>query len=259
MLKKYKIVLIGAGNLATQLGLTLHEKGFEILQVFSRTIESATALATRLNAVPTNDLAGLTDVADLYIYAVKDDALEKVINTVSVKNGIHIHTSGSVPMTVFASKQANYGVFYPLQTFKKEKRVNFEEIPIFVEASNLQTAENLQIIGEIVGKNIYQTTSEDRCLLHLSAVFACNFSNYLFTVAEKILQPTNIPFSALLPLIFESVEKLKTLTPQQSQTGPAARNDKKTIEKHLNLLAKEPQFQQLYQLLSDAILQNVNP
>ncbi|NCA80305.1 MAG: DUF2520 domain-containing protein [Sphingobacteriia bacterium] len=249
----HKIVLIGAGNLATQLGLALFDKGFDIVQVYSRTLEAARNLADQTKALFTNNLAAITPVADLYIYAIKDDALQEVINNVSVKSGLHVHTSGSLPIDVFRGKRELYGVFYPLQTFKKEKRVVFDDIPIFLEASDGEITNNMKVIANKISKSVFEAKSEDRKFIHLSAVFACNFTNHCYAIAEKILQPTGLPFSAMQPLIREGIEKLQTLTPEEAQTGPAVRNDTNVINKHLEMLKNQPDLAQLYQQMTEHI------
>ncbi|HHT61014.1 MAG TPA: DUF2520 domain-containing protein [Paludibacteraceae bacterium] len=251
--KNQHIVLIGAGNLATQLGLALYEQGYSIVQVYSRTIAAAQTLASQIKATATDNLAQLMPTANLYIYAIKDDALPEVINKVTIDYGIHVHTSGSVPMAVFEKKRTNFGVFYPLQTFKKEKRVDFQQIPIFLEASNKQTFDNLNDITKTISENVHNSTSEDRQTLHLSAVFACNFTNHFYAIAGEVLKSTNLPFAVLLPLIREGVNKLETLTPKEAQTGPAVRNDQNIINNHLKLLKAYPEWQEIYQQITKNI------
>lgn len=251
---KKTITLIGAGNLATSLATAMHAAGHDIAQVFSRTAEAAHALAQKVGATPCTDLAGIADGADLYIYAVKDDALEKAIDAVAAHGGMHAHTSGSVPMSVFAGKRTNYGVFYPFQTFTKEKIADFAEIPIFVDADKPQNVGFLTEIGASVSRTVYNLCDEDRQYLHLAGVFANNFSNCLYGMAAEILAEKRLPFDLLLPLITESIAKLRSLTPLEAQTGPAVRGDRQTIEKQRRLLAARPDLLEVYDLLTDNII-----
>lgn len=248
-----QIVLIGAGNLATQLGLALHKAGFDIIQVYSRTEVSAKTLAQHIGATFTTNLTEITPTADLYIYALKDDVLEEVINTVPITNGLHVHTSGSIKMSLFSKKQKNFGVFYPFQTFSKTKLVDFSEVPFLITANSDESIENLKVIANKLSHRIFVVNDEDRSFVHLSGVFACNFTNYLYTIAEQLLAERNLPFDILMPLITETVNKLKTLSPTEAQTGPAQRGDQLVITKQIQLLAQNPEWQKVYQLLTENI------
>lgn len=252
---KMNIVLIGAGNLATNLAMALQAQRYNIVQVFSRTEAAAQQLADQLGAPCTTRLTDLCTDADLYIYALTDEALPTVINNMPRINGIHVHTAGSMPMHIFDGKQANYGVVYPFQTFSKNKRVDFTHIPIFVEANNVQTLDLLTNTVRTISKNVYFANSEDRKFLHLSGVFANNFTNYLYTIAADLLAERGLPFEVLQPLIREGVGKLDSLSPIEAQTGPAVRGDHSVVSEHLRLLADHPAWAQLYQTLSEAIEQ----
>lgn len=248
-----QIVLIGAGNLATQLGLALHKAGFDIIQVYSRTEVSAKTLAQHIGATFTTNLTEIAPTADLYIYALKDDVLEEVINTVPITNGLHVHTSGSIKMSLFSKNQKNFGVFYPFQTFSKTKLVDFSEVPFLITANSDESIENLKVIANELSHRIFVVNDEDRSFVHLSGVFACNFTNYLYTIAEQLLAERNLPFDILMPLITETVNKLKTLSPTEAQTGPAQRGDQLVITKQIQLLAQNPEWQKVYQLLTENI------
>ena len=250
-----KIVFVGAGNLATNLALALQDARYHIVQVYSRTEASARLLAERLKSAYTTDVAHICTDADLYIYALTDEALPTVINNMPRINGIHVHTAGSMPMHIFDGKQANYGVVYPFQTFSKNKRVDFTHVPIFVEANNAQTLDLLINTVRTISKNVYFANSEDRKFLHLSGVFANNFTNYLYTIAADLLAERGLPFEVLQPLIREGVGKLDSLSPIEAQTGPAVRGDHSVVSEHLRLLADYPAWAQLYQTLSEAIEQ----
>ncbi len=249
-----KVVIIGAGNLATQLALSLKRTDVTLIQIYSRTEISAKALSELCQSSYTTDITKISTEADIYIYAVKDDALPKIIAQMPVTKGLHIHTAGSVDITVFEGKKEDFGVFYPMQTFSKNKLVDFSKIPVFIEANtngNLQTLHNF---ASQLSDNIINCDSKQRMALHLAAVFSCNFANHLFHIASNILQENKLDFKLMFPLINETIEKLQTLTPIEAQTGPAVRNDQTVISKHLEALKEMPNEQEIYRILSENIL-----
>ena len=224
-----KIVFIGAGNLATQLSAEIQKKVFDIIHVYSKTIESASALGNILNCNYTNNLSEINTQADLYIFSVKDSALPEVLPLINIENGIAVHTAGSVSMNIFKPFFKNYGVFYPLQTFSKSRKVDFSNIPFFIEGSDLNVINILKDAASEISDKVYFIDSEQRKQLHLSAVFACNFTNHMYDIASKILKENNIPFEALKPLIRETADKIDVLSPNDAQTGPAVRYDENII------------------------------
>lgn len=252
-LKRNKIVLIGAGNVATHLGISLQKKGFEIVQVYSRTEESARQLAEKLHAGFTTDSKNILP-ADVYFFSLPDSVLPGTLKTLPDLPGLFVHTAGSVPMTVFAPFHPRYGVFYPLQTFSKDREIDFRNIPVFIEANNPEDELLLRQIASELSDSVTVLSSEKREYLHLAAVFACNFTNHMYVQASKILEDRNLPRELLLPLIMETAEKIKTLSPLEAQTGPAVRRDKITMERHLNLLENDVLARQIYQLLSRSIV-----
>ena len=245
------IVLIGAGNVATQLGRAFQEKGFPVVQVYSRTLSAAETLGKKLQTDYTHQLQQITRDADLYIFSVKDAALPELLKTFPAVGGLWVHTAGSLPMDIFkASAAMRYGVFYPLQTFSKNREIPFEHIPIFTEANTPADQQLLEQIALAVSGRAIPLSSEKRKYLHLSAVFACNFTNYLYDMAAQILENQEIDWKVLLPLIEETAAKLHELSPGEAQTGPAARHDISVIEKHLELLKDCPEKQEIYRMLS---------
>lgn len=253
MIQNTSVVLIGAGNVATQIGLALRDKGITIRQIFSRTKQSAEALAKLCQCSYTTDIKTVQPNADIYIYSVKDDALPALIEQTNVQTGLHLHTAGSIPASVFENKKSNYGVFYPMQTFSKNKKVMFDNIPIFVEANSAQNLEQVKHLATLLSKNVTQCDSEQRKALHLAAVFCCNFTNHLYKVTNDLLKKEHLPFHVMLPLIHETVDKLHHLSPEEAQTGPAVRYDTTVINKHLDALKDMPGEQALYALLSKRI------
>ena len=229
-------VFIGAGNLATQMAKIFHKKGLNIVQIYSRTEKSARELALQVGAEHTNSLSALKRKADLYICALKDDALPEVLAQLPDCKGIFVHTAGSVPMDIFENLFPNFGVFYPLQTFSKNREVDFEKIPILVEANNAETETFLLEIAKKISRNVQLVNSEQRSMVHLSAVFACNFVNRMYSLAEEILKKADLPFEILLPLIDETARKIHEMPPKKAQTGPAIRYDKTIINKQLHII-----------------------
>ncbi len=247
------IVLIGAGNLATQLGIALHNAGYFISQVYSPTKKSANLLAKKINAVAITDFKKLDLEAAIYIIAVKDDAIANVSKKLNLKDKIVVHTSGSVEMNILKNTSKNHGVFYPLQTFSKNKKVDFSSIPICIEANNKSTSTSLTYFANSISNHIQKVNSEQRKQIHLAAVFACNFSNHCYSIAENILKKNKISFNILQPLIEETANKIKYNSPSEMQTGPAIRGDKKTMNAHLKLLSKKKLLKEIYKLMSDDI------
>ena len=249
--KHNKIVFIGAGNVATALAKALSRKS-QILQVYSKSLSSAKKLGKVLGCLFTNDLKKINTEADLYIVADKDDAINKVAYQLHLKNKVIVHTSGSVDIKVLKNTSSNYGVLYPLQTFSKDSGLK-KNIPFCIEASNGKVYTQLKELVKGLGGKVYNINSVQRAKLHLAAVFANNFTNYMYTVAHNILQKENIPFDVLLPLINETVDKLKKQSPARSQTGPAIRGDRKTIKRHLKLLKAYPEYSTVYKQLTKSI------
>ncbi len=248
-----RIVLIGAGNLATNLGLALTASGYNVVQVYSRTAASAGALAERLDCDFTDGIDKIRDDADLYFVAIKDSALEvlsEVLTGIN-PNALWVHTAGSMPIDVFAC--CRRGVFYPMQTFSKRETVDFRSIPVFLETAVADDMDILRSIADDLSDKVYELGSDDRKLLHLSAVFCCNFVNHCCTMAADILSDKNIPFDVMLPLIDRTVEKLHTFTPLEAQTGPAVRYDENVIGMQMSLLNHRPDLQHIYELMSKSI------
>lgn len=253
-----KIVFIGAGNLATNLALSLYNHGHTIAQVFSRTMHSASELAEKIKAQPIDNIQALDKSADLYILALKDDALAKIIAELPDSSGVFVHTAGSVTMNVFKERVKNYGVFYPLQTFNKHRLLEFSEIPVFVEADSEKNLEFLEELACQISSKVYRADSNDRLAIHVAAVFACNFTNFMFAGADEILSKHNLPFHTLIPLINETIAKIENNPPQSVQTGPAVRKDYQTIRTHHNVLSDSGLLQKLYRFVTDMMIEYYN-
>lgn len=252
-----RICLIGAGNMATQLGMALLEEGHQIVQVWSRTQQSATKLASKLNCPYTTETSSITSETDIYILAINDTAIESILAQRSWGDILVVHTAGSTPMNILAPYCTNYGVFYPFQTFTIEKKVDFDNIPVCIEANTPQNLEILNGLAKSISQIIKLFDSNQRQQIHLAAVFVCNFVNHFYSIGEKLLVDKGIDFEILKPLILETASKVIYQSPESSQTGPASRNDKIVMDKHLAMLANDPDLKNLYSLLSERIIQTL--
>ena len=247
-----KTVMIGAGNVATNLVRALSATGIEVVQVYSHTLAHARELADTVNAGATDDLSALEMGADIYIISVKDDAIVNVVSSIPDNGALWVHTSGSIPMTVFEGRRQRYGVFYPMQSFSKQIATDFTEVPFFIEAVNDGVALEIEALAQRLSQRVFHATSEQRRRLHIAAVFACNFANHLWTLADDVLRDAELPFDVMLPLISTTVDKLKRLSPAESQTGPAMRRDHRVMQSHMAMLDKDKAL--IYKTLSDNIM-----
>jgi len=246
------IILLGSGNVATHLGIALKNNNYTIVQVYSKSIENAKALANKLDAQFTNDLSKLKS-ADLIIVSINDDAISSVLS--QIKNTSIVHTSGSIGLNIFKEQFSNYGVFYPLQTFSKEVDVNISEIPFCLEGNSIEFENQLIKIAKALSKNVVKMNSDQRKQLHIAAVFACNFSNHMFSIADDLLAKKNIDFKILLPLIRKTIANLESNRPKEVQTGPAKRKDTAIIQEHIATI-KEKEINELYQKITANIIKH---
>ena len=251
-MNKETVVFIGAGNVATHLSQNMKYIGYRIRQVYSRSFENAKALAEQLKCRITTNLKAIKTDADLYIFAIPDDALPAVLAEIPPNNGLWIHTSGSVPMDVFHGFTERYGVLYPLQTFSKQRDIDFSEVPLFIEANSFDDNELLYDLAGGLSNEVKNLTSEKRKYLHLAAVFACNFSNRMYSIAAQLLEKQGVDWRLLRPLIAETAFKLYDMSPDQAQTGPAVRGDHNIILQHKAMLEDET-LRTLYSLISENI------
>lgn len=251
------IVFIGAGNLATNLAKTLYYKGFRIVQIYSRTEGSARALAHAVEADHITDLSSVVAGAQLYIVSLKDAAFVQLLPEIVAgkEEALWVHTAGSIPMDVWAGRVKRYGVLYPMQTFSKQRTVDFRQIPVFIESNSAEDTRMLKEIASVLSEKVYEATSEQRKSLHLAAVFTCNFTNHMYALAAELLKKYQLPFDVMLPLIDETARKVHELEPRLAQTGPAIRYDENVINNHLQMLSDEPGMQELYRLISESIHQ----
>ena len=249
-----KIILIGAGNVAHHLAGTLLKAGENLCQIYSRTLDSARQLGMKTGISYTAEANEVYPDGDIYIFCVSDDVLPSIIKTIRMPDdALLLHTSGSQPMDVFKSYSKHYGVIYPVQTFSKKRELDFREIPLCVEGNTDPVKERIKKFAEKLSDKIYEIDSVQRKELHLAAVFACNFPNYLYQVAGKLLEDKGLSFAMLRPLIFETAHKVMLLNPEEAQTGPAKRGDESIMNMHKNMLKNDKDLLKIYTILSEGI------
>lgn len=247
------VVLLGSGNVATNLAVALKANGENIVQVFSPNLVNAKELAERICSEAIDSFSEIDQAADLYIISVKDDAIAGVARNLKDVDGLVVHTSGTTDIEVLSSEVKYAGVFYPLQTFSKSRVVDFKAIPLCLEASDQHQLAILTHVADKLSSKVYQLDGGKRKVLHLAAVFACNFTNHLYALSNQILTKNDLNFELIKPLITETADKVMSDSPKNVQTGPAIRHDENTMNKHLAMLSDLPELQEIYQTLSNSI------
>ena len=247
-----KIVILGAGNVGTHLFRVFTEaKEVKVVQWYNRSLKN---IKLHQETVAVTDRLDDLMEADVYLLALSDDVISTTTNELAPIKGMVAHTAGSVSMDVL-KHHTDHGVFYPLQTFSKNRAVDFKGIPICIEANSDQNREALTKLAEAIGENIHHINSTQRIGLHTAAVYVNNFTNHLYQVGAQICEEQEVPFDMLRPLIAETAAKIESITPKKAQTGPALRNDKTTLQKHLDQL-RDPVFKNLYLTLTESIQKN---
>lgn len=253
-----RITIIGSGNVATHLAAAFKNAGHRIIQVYSRDMQHAALLAYHVGAEAIDKLESANPETDIFIISVKDDFIPLIAERLSGHGKPIAHTSGATDLQALLNFTANAGVFYPLQTFSKNKEVDFLSVPLCIEGANEQITKQLVELARTVSNNVYAISSAQRKVLHLAAVFACNFPNYLYNAAQQLLAQNDMGFEMLRPLILETAQKVQNHLPAEVQTGPAIRNDENTMAAHLQMLDNEPDLKRIYELLSQEIIKNDN-
>ncbi len=251
------VSFIGSGNLAWHLAPALDNAGYVVREVYSRNTRHAEELTERLYQADVKaSLDFSTSKSRLFIIATADDAIQQVaMDIVLPDEATLVHCSGSQPLSLLQFAAATHtGVFYPLQTFSKAKRVDFKTVPIFVESSSEQAERQLMDLGRALSQKVRKITSEERRALHVAAVFASNFPNHLFAIAKSILRENSLEFDLVKPLIQETVAKSLSLGPEQAQTGPAMRADLEVLDRHLEFLQGDEKIAEIYRVLSQHII-----
>lgn len=254
-LRIQRISLIGSGRVAQQLAQRCVQCGLEIAEVYSRNEEHAIALAKKIQSKTCRQLADLETNSDLYLLAVSDDAIEEVAIALSQclpATAFVAHTSGATKLQALDIFQ-NRGIFYPLQTFSSEQQVDFSTVPFCVTASDLNWQESLVVLANRLGAKAYLMSDEQRAYLHVAAVFANNFTNHCYHIAQQLTKEQAIPFELLRPLILATAQNIQSYSPKSRQTGPAIRGDQRTLNRHLDLLKDHPNWQTIYRMMSEQI------
>ncbi|RFZ85482.1 DUF2520 domain-containing protein [Mucilaginibacter terrenus] len=251
-----RITLIGSGNVSTHLAAAFKNAGHRIIQVYSRQMQHAALLAYHVGASAIDSLADISADTDLFVISVKDDAIKDIAPHLTGQGKLVVHTSGAVSLQELQNFTKNAGVFYLLQTFSKTKEVNFWDVPLCVEGSDDNITKMLEELARTISNNVYRVDSAQRKVLHLSAVFACNFTNHLYDISQQLLAEHNMSFDMLRPLITETADKVREHSPADVQTGPAVRHDLQTMTAHLQMLEGKDELKQIYHLLSQDIIKN---
>lgn len=249
-----KIVFIGAGNVATSLSMALKGER-EILQVYSKTLAHARLLGQKLKCDYTNNLKKISQEADVYIIAVKDDAIAAICKKLKLKRKIVIHTSGSTELNILKNVSNSYGVLWAMYSFAGKAKIA-PRTAFFIEASDKKTEKYLLNLVEDLRGTPYPTNSEKRAKIHLAAVFSNNFTNHLFTITEALCKEAGVPFNIFIPLAKETADNISKQSPSLNQTGPASRNDKRILHKHIRLLKSHPMYKEVYEVLTKSIIKS---
>lgn len=247
------VTIVGAGNVGYHLAWHLHNAGQRVVQVFSRHLPAAQWVGSLLDVPYTNRLEDINRDSDIYLISVKDDAIGTVVENLRLPGKVVAHTSGTVPMELLRPVSEHYGIFYPLQTLSRNISVDFSAIPFCINGSDDYTYERLRQLASCLTRKVVRIDDRQRLAIHVSAVFANNFSNHLFAIAQRILEQNNLSFEILKPLINETVRKIQNHPPVNMQTGPAVRGDVQTIARHLDFLRGLDGFADLYQSLTLSI------
>ena len=249
-----RITIIGSGNVATHMAAAFKNAGHKIVQVYSREMQNAALLAYHVKAEPVDDLQEISNETDVFVIAVKDNVIGIIAEQLAKHDKLMVHTSGATDLYALLAFTDKAGVLYPLQTFSKVKEVNFRQVPLCIEGADESIVRQVQELAQTISNNVYRIDSAQRKTLHLAAVFACNFPNYLYEVARQLLAVKGLDFELLRPLIMETAEKVQHQLPANVQTGPAVRNDTGSMDTHLKMLAETPHLQHIYTLLSQGII-----
>ncbi|MBK9937872.1 MAG: DUF2520 domain-containing protein [Chitinophagaceae bacterium] len=249
------IVIIGSGNVAAVLGRKFKAAGHQIVQIYSRNASAASELAYEWDTESTNYKILINKNADVYLIAVNDDAIDDVLNELKLPGKVVAHTAASVLKEVLKTVTEHYGVFYPLQSLRKEM-ANLPDVPIFFDGSDEKAKNILAMLAHsISAEKVVEAGDDARVKLHVAAVVVSNLVNHLYTLAEDYCRKEGLDFKQLLPLIEETAFRLRDTSPKLAQTGPAVRHDAETIHKHLDLLKNHPQLKNIYVLLTESIQQ----
>jgi predicted short-subunit dehydrogenase-like oxidoreductase (DUF2520 family) len=251
------VTFIGSGNLAWHLAPALDNTDYGVREVYSRNPKHASELVSKLYEAEVKDSLDFTESKSrIFIIATSDDAIESVIHRILLpEDSILVHISGSQPLNILSGTATeNIGVFYPLQTFSKKKKIDFKEVPFFIESENKNTERVLMAMAKSISNKVRKITSAERTALHVAAVFASNFTNHMLTIARQVMKENKLDYEWLKPLIAETITKSLDIGPELAQTGPARRGDLEILDRQLDFLKEDEQITEIYKLISQHIL-----
>lgn len=251
-----EIAVVGAGGVASSIAPALKAAGHTVRCVYSRTECSARTLAEAVGSEWVVSPDCLPPGVRVCIVMLKDDALQALAPDIVKACGpetLYLHTAGSIPMSLWQDAAAqHYGVLYPMQTFSKGKQVDWSGVPVFIEASEKDLA-TVRALAQSISGHVQELSSDDRCRLHIAAVFTCNFTNRMYAIAQRLLERMDVPFSVMYPLLAETAAKAQKMNPTDGQTGPAVRGDHSVMDNHIEMLKDTPEWAELYKLISKDI------
>lgn len=247
------VAIVGSGNVATHIATAIFKAGVKIKYLYSPTFSNCKLLADKVCAKAVENISDIGKDVDLIILSVKDSAIADIVKQLKEYDSILVHTSGGINIDVFNGCSNRCGVLYPLQTFSKNRMIVFNNVPLFIEANNQCVYTEIEEFAKLLSDKVFQANSERRKIMHVAAVFACNFTNHCYHIASNILEKEGIPFSTLMPLIEETNNKINDISPYEAQTGPARRNDSEVMASHLNMI-EDVRYKEIYSLLSKSII-----
>jgi predicted short-subunit dehydrogenase-like oxidoreductase (DUF2520 family) len=260
-MKQVSVSFIGAGNVAWHLAPALDNVGYAVREVYSLHEKNAYALSGRLyQCEPVTGLDFSGSMSRLFVIAVPDDQISGIVKQLRLpQDAVIVHTSGSQPLSVLATSKERTGVFYPLQTFSKVRKLDFQHVPILVESEDAATEKLLYSMGRALSSQVIKCSSQDRKAIHVAAVFASNFTNHMLTLSKEVMVNNKLEFDLLKPLIIETINKSLEIGPENAQTGPAKRGDLEVLDRHMEFLASDAAVSEIYKIVSQHILDTYEP
>ncbi len=249
-----RVVIIGTGNVASVIGRRAKNAGHAVIQFAGRNADAAKTLADELGCAATGNFADIDKTGDMFIIAITDSALDSLKEKLNVGDKFIVHTAGSVSKDILKDTSSNYGVLYPLQSLKKENKDDSVAIPFLIDGNNDHSIYHIGEFAKSLSTQVSFANDDHRLKLHAAAVIASNFSNHLYCLAKEFCDKENMDFKMLVPLIEETAARLQYFDPCDMQTGPAARKDVVTLDKHLRLLTNYPKLRTLYLRMTDSIM-----